>query len=176
MPLLWPSISTTWQPARPGLQGWIPTGRTSSISLSVLFSTPHNLNSFHGQVCQGEYPPVSLLYWIRSLLAIAASLLLILVGFVLWPVHDVLLDQSYWLNTFFVFFILSNCNFLFKCNILKVGVRSPVFCNLDGPCRSLSHCSICQLPIASLILIVSVFVVPCMSPLLLFMTFVIVTV
>ena len=50
-------------------------------------------------MCEGEYPPVSILYWIRSLLAIAASLLLILVGFVLWPVHDVLLDESYWLNT-----------------------------------------------------------------------------
>ena len=50
------------------------------------------------QTCTGEYPRVSKLYWLRSLLAIGASLLLILVGFVLWPVHDVLLDQSYWLN------------------------------------------------------------------------------
>ena len=45
---------------------------------------------------EGTYPPVSIFYWVRSLFSIALSLLLILVGFVLWPVHDVLKDESYW--------------------------------------------------------------------------------
>ena len=52
---------------------------------------------------EGTYPPVSIFYWVRSLFSIALSLLLILVGFVLWPVHDVLKDESYWwtLKSFF---------------------------------------------------------------------------
>ena len=50
----------------------------------------------HLQMIEGTYPPVSIFYWVRSLFSIALSLLLILVGFVLWPVHDVLKDESYW--------------------------------------------------------------------------------
>ena len=50
----------------------------------------------HFQMIEGTYPPVSIFYWVRSLFSIALSLLLILVGFVLWPVHDVLKDESYW--------------------------------------------------------------------------------
>ena len=45
------------------------------------------------------------LYSSFHLLPITNSLLLILVGFVLWPVQVVLLNQSYWLNSQLLFFI-----------------------------------------------------------------------
>ena len=47
-------------------------------------------------VVQGEAEATSVLYWLRSLVSSLASLLVVLVAFVLWPVHDVLVEPGYW--------------------------------------------------------------------------------
>ena len=70
---------------------------------------------------EGTYPPVSIFYWVRSLFSIALSLLLILVGFVLWPVHDVLKDESYWwtLKSFSINGAGARLTFLFLTLLLR---------------------------------------------------------
>lgn len=47
-------------------------------------------------VCRSLYPGTSGWYWVRSTLSVLLSLLVILVGFVFFPVHNVLLDESFW--------------------------------------------------------------------------------
>ena len=47
-------------------------------------------------VVKGQGEGTSILYWLRSLVSSLASLLVVLVAFVLWPVHDVLVEPGYW--------------------------------------------------------------------------------
>ena len=47
-------------------------------------------------VCRGTYGPISLWYSARTVLMTVACLLVILLAFVFYPVHDVIKEPSYW--------------------------------------------------------------------------------
>ena len=47
-------------------------------------------------ICKNTHGPISLLCGVRTLLCTVAALLVIILAFVVWPVHDVIHQPSYW--------------------------------------------------------------------------------
>ena len=47
-------------------------------------------------ICDNEHGPISLLYGVRTLFCTVGALLVIILAFVIWPVHDVIKDPSFW--------------------------------------------------------------------------------
>ena len=47
-------------------------------------------------ICRGTYGPISLWYSARTVLMTVACLLVILLAFVFYPVHDVIKEPGYW--------------------------------------------------------------------------------
>ena len=47
-------------------------------------------------VCMNEHAPISLLYGLRTLVCTIGALLVIILAFVIWPVHDVIQEPSFW--------------------------------------------------------------------------------
>ena len=47
-------------------------------------------------ICNNQYGSISLFYGLQMVLSTVAALLVIVLGFVIWPVHDVVHEPSYW--------------------------------------------------------------------------------
>ena len=47
-------------------------------------------------ICKNEYGPISLLYGVRTLFCTIGALLVIILAFVIWPVHDVIQEPTFW--------------------------------------------------------------------------------
>ena len=47
-------------------------------------------------ICMNNYGPISLLYGLRTLVCTVGALLVIILAFVLWPVHDVIEEPVFW--------------------------------------------------------------------------------
>ena len=47
-------------------------------------------------ICKNTHGPISLLYGARTLFCTVAALLVIILAFVVWPVHDVIHQPSFW--------------------------------------------------------------------------------